>query len=52
MPIDPVTGKLVVEGVIAASQAIARGGPRRQYKWNKKAANDTNAMNRDNAIWP
>lgn len=51
MPIDPVTGGLVAQGVIAASQAISRGGPRRQYKWNKRAAEDTNRMNRDNAIW-
>ncbi|QCQ85054.1 DNA pilot protein [Blackfly microvirus SF02] len=42
---------LAVSGGIAVAQAIARGGPRRQYKWNKKAANDTNQMNRDNAIW-
>lgn len=40
-----------IEGVIALSQAITRGGPRRQYKWNKRAAQDTNAMNRDNAQW-
>lgn len=51
MPIDPVTAGMVVQGTIAASQAISRGGPRRQYKWNKRAAQDTNAMNRDNAIW-
>lgn len=51
MPIDPVTGGLVAQGVIAASQAVSRGGPRRQYKWNKRAAQDTNAMNRDNALW-
>lgn len=49
--IDPVTGTLVTQGVIAATQAIARGGPRRQYKWNKRAAEDANQMNRDNAIW-
>lgn len=51
MPIDPATGKLLVEGAIAATQAITRGGPRRQYKWNKRAANDANEMNRQNAIW-
>lgn len=47
MPVDP----LVAAGVIAATQAITRGGPRRQYKWNKKAAEDTNRMNRENAEW-
>lgn len=47
MPIDP----LIAQGVIATAQAISRGGPRRQYKWNKRAAEDTNRMNRDNAVW-
>jgi len=51
MPIDPLTGQLVTQGVIAASQAIARGGPKRQYKWNKRAAEDANRMNRENAVW-
>lgn len=51
MPIDPATGKIIIEGAIAATQAITRGGPRRQYKWNKRAAADANQMNRDNAIW-
>jgi len=51
MPIDPLTGQLIGQGVIATAQAITRGGPRRQYKWNKKAAEDTNAMNRANAVW-
>lgn len=43
--------EIVVPGIIATAQAIAKGGPRRQYKWNKKAANDANQMNRDNALW-
>lgn len=51
MPISPGTGSLLGQGVIAVAQAITRGGPRRQYKWNKRAAEDTNQMNRDNAIW-
>lgn len=51
MPLDPATGQLVAQGVIAASQAIARGGPRRQYKWNKRAMYDANALNRENATW-
>jgi len=51
MPIDPVSGTLIAQGVLAAGQAITRGGPRRQYKWNKRAAQDTNQMNRDNAMW-
>lgn len=51
MPIDPLTGRIIEAGVVATVQGITRGGPRRQYKWNKKAAEDTNAMNRDNALW-
>lgn len=51
MPIDPLTGSLVAQGVIAASQAITRGGPRRQYKWNKRAMEDANRLNRENAQW-
>lgn len=39
------------EVAVAAVNAISRGGPRRQYKWNKRAANDANAMNRANAEW-
>lgn len=31
--------------------AITRGGPRRQFKWNKKAAELSNQMNRQNAEW-
>lgn len=34
-----------------AASAISKGGPKRQYKWNKKAAQDQNAMNRENAEW-
>lgn len=30
----------------AGVSAIAQGGPRRQYKWNKRAAQDTYEMNR------
>jgi len=51
MPLDPLTGQLIGQGVIATAQAITRGGPRRQYKWNKKAAQDTNIMNQQNAMW-
>lgn len=34
-------------GVSAATQ----GGPKRQYKWNKRAAEDANRMNRENQQW-
>lgn len=30
---------------------IAGGGPKRQYKYNKRLAEDTNRMNRENAEW-
>lgn len=36
---------------VAGVQAVTRGGPRRQYKWNKKAAEDANRMNRENSQW-
>lgn len=36
---------------VSAVQAVTRGGPRRQYKWNKKAAQDANQMNRENQQW-
>lgn len=51
MPLDPIFGSILEAGVVAGVQGITRGGPRRQYKWNKKAAQDANVMNRDNAIW-
>jgi len=37
--------------ISGAIGAIAKGGPKRQYKWNKKAAEDQNRMNRENAEW-
>lgn len=49
--VDPATATALAQVGIAATQAVTRGGPRRQYKWNKRAANDANAMNRENALW-
>lgn len=46
-PIAAVLPELAIAGV----SAITKGGPRRQYKWNKRAAADANAMNRENAEW-
>lgn len=34
-----------------AISAAVQGGPRRQYKWNKRAASDANEMNRANQQW-
>lgn len=42
---------LAAQGIIAGVQGITRGGPRRQYKWNKRAMMDANQVNRDNALW-
>lgn len=50
-PMDPFLGSFMVQAGTAAVNAISRGGPRRQYKWNKKAAADSNQMNRANAEW-
>lgn len=36
---------------VAAAQTVTSGGPKRQYKWNKRAAEDANAMNRANQEW-
>lgn len=38
---------LISSGVTAATQ----GGPRRQYKWNQRAAEEQNRRNRENAEW-
>lgn len=35
----------------ATISAVSRGGPRRQFKWNKRLAEHQNAMNRANAEW-
>lgn len=37
---------ILPDAIVAAGSAIARGGPRRQYKWNKRAANDAYEMNK------
>lgn len=49
--IDPVTGSLIAQGLVTSVDAVTKGGPRRQYKWNKRAAEDANKMNRENAEW-
>lgn len=41
----------IIAGGVALGQALATGGPKRQYKWNKRAAEDSNRMNRENAQW-
>lgn len=51
MPLDPATGTLIAEGVSTGINAITRGGPRRQYKWNKRAARDSMAMQREQSLW-
>lgn len=35
----------------AGVEGVTKGGPRRQYKWNKRAAEDANRMNRENTEW-
>lgn len=41
----------IVAGASAGFEAITKGGPKRQYKYNKKLAQLQNKMNRENAIW-
>lgn len=48
---DPFIAASLVSAATSAGQAVAQGGPRRQYKWNKRAAQDANTMNRDNQTW-
>lgn len=36
----------LLPAIAATVSAVASGGPRRQYKWNKRAAQDTYEMNR------
>lgn len=40
-----------MSGLIAGGQAITKGGPKRQYKYNKKMASYQNKLNRQNAEW-
>lgn len=62
MPIDPLNPdkakdagggwlSAALPALIAGASAVTRGGPKRQYKYNKKLAEDQNAMNRANAEW-
>lgn len=54
MPIEPasflatIAPSIIAAGSSAASQVL---GTRRQYKWNKRAAEDSNRMNRENQQW-
>lgn len=40
-----------MSGLVSGAQAVSKGGPKRQYKYNKKLAEDQNVMNRANAEW-
>lgn len=46
-----VISDILPEIAAAGITAVTRGGPRRQYKWNKKAAEDANRMNRENQAY-
>lgn len=48
---NPAVIAAVIGAGTALAQGIARGGPKRQYKWNKKAAEDANRINRENQQW-
>lgn len=47
----PEIASSLISGFLSAGQAVAQGGPKRQYKWNKRAAEDANRMNRENQQW-
>lgn len=40
-----------MQGLITGASAVSKGGPKRQYKYNKKLAEDQNKMNRENTEW-
>lgn len=40
-----------MSGLIAGGQAVTKGGPKRQFKYNKKLAAYQNKLNRQNAEW-
>lgn len=48
MPIDPVTAGWIAQAIPAVANSVSRGGPRRQFKWNMRAAYKTNEMNLQN----
>lgn len=48
---DPFIAASLVAAATSTGQAVAQGGPKRQYKYNKKAAEDSNRMNRENQQW-
>lgn len=51
MPIDPVTGGFLAQMLPTVVEGVTRGGPRRQFKWNMRAAYKANEMNRHNQEW-
>lgn len=51
MAIDPNLAQGLIAAGTAGVQAVTRGGPRRQFKWNSRAAVRTNEMNRENNEW-
>lgn len=51
MALDPVIGQVIAGVAASGINAVTQGGPRRQYKWNEKAANTANARNRENQQW-
>lgn len=51
MALGKLAEAIIGPAVGGVATAITQGGPRRQYKWNKKAAEDANRMNRENQQW-
>lgn len=47
MPVEDAA----IAGTMTAINGLVQGGPRRQFKWNKKAAEHANALNRGNMEW-
>lgn len=49
--IAPAAAAAIAAGTNIVAAQISKGSPRRQYKWNKRAMQDANALNRENQQW-
>lgn len=51
MPLSPAMSGFLAQGIPAVVEGVTRGGPRRQFKWNMRAAYKANEMNLANQRW-
>lgn len=48
---EPGVIAAIISGLASAGGGVSRGGPRRQFKWNQRAAMFQNRINRENQQW-